>query len=80
MGEDKDIEKHKNKAQLRCIIHMEMLHVMLKYTEVVINIDFIKVSTFPLDLREVIREDYDMDNGDGAYVIAVVEDFLGCLI
>ena len=48
MGEDKDRDKHKNKSQLRCISHMEMLHVLLKYPEVVTNLDFIKVSILPL--------------------------------
>ena len=50
MGEDKDREKHKNKAQIICISHMEIIHVMLKYPEVVTNLIFIKVSTFQLDL------------------------------
>ena len=35
MGEDKDRGKHREKTQVRCISHMEMQHVMLKYSEVV---------------------------------------------
>ena len=48
MGEDKDREKHRKNPQGRRISHMEIQHVMLKYPEVVTNIDFIKVSTIPL--------------------------------
>ena len=47
MSEDKDQERYKNKSQGRCISHMEMLHVMLKYPKIVNNLDFIKVSTIP---------------------------------
>ena len=34
MGEDKDREKYKYKAQRGCISHVENIYVMLKYTEV----------------------------------------------
>ena len=47
MSEDKDQERYKNKSPGRCISHMEMLHVMLKYPKIVNNLDFIKVSTIP---------------------------------
>ena len=48
---------------------------MLKYTEVVTNLDFIKVSTSILEIRAVIRVDSDTETEDGAYVIVAVEDF-----
>ena len=79
MGEDKDIEKHKNKAQIICISHMEMLHVILKYPEVVKNIIFIKLLTLQLDLRAGIRVNFDTDTEYGAYVITAVEAFRGLL-
>ena len=50
IGEDKYREKHREKPQLIFISHMKMLHVMLKYPEVVTNIDFIKISKIPLKL------------------------------
>ena len=68
MGEDKDRHKHKNKAQGICISHMEILHVMLKYPEVMEKRDFIKVSTFPLEIRAGIRVYSDMYTEDGIYV------------
>ena len=55
MGEDKDRETQKNKVPGRCMSHMEMLHMMLKFTEVVKNLEFIKVSTFPLELQAGIK-------------------------
>ena len=54
---------------------MEMLHAMLKYTEVVTNLDFIKVSTSILEIWAFIRVYSDTQTEDGAYVIAAVEDF-----
>ena len=48
---------------------------MLKYLEVFKKLDFIKFSTFPLEVQVVIKEDYDTANEDDAYVIAVVECF-----
>ena len=50
MGEDKDIEKHKNKAQIMYISNMEIIYVMLKYPEVMTNQIFIKLPTLKLDL------------------------------
>ena len=79
MGEDKDRDKHKNRSQLRCISHMEMLHVLLKYPEVVTNLDFIKVSILPLYIWGGIKVDYDTETEDVAYVIAAVEYFGGLL-
>ena len=38
---------------------MEILHAMLKYTEVVTNLDFIKVSKFPLGIQGGIIVDSD---------------------
>ena len=75
MGEDKDREKHKNKAQIMCISHMEIIYVMLKYPEVVTNLIFIKLSTLQLDLWAGIRVNFDKDTEDGAYVITSVEAF-----
>ena len=51
---------------------MEMLHVMLKYTEVVNNVDFIKVSTMPLELWSGITVSYNIEMEDGAYTVSVV--------
>ena len=58
MGEDKVRQKDDKRSQGRCISHMEMLHVMLKYPEVVTNLEFIKVTTMPLELRAGIAIEY----------------------
>ena len=76
MNEDKNIYKHRKYPQGGFISHMEMLHVMLKYPEVVTNIDFIKVSTIALELQPGIKVNFDTDTGYGTYVVAVVESFL----
>ena len=41
MGEDNDRDKYRNKIQGRFINHIEMLHGMLGYIEVVTNVQFI---------------------------------------
>ena len=46
---------------------MEMLHVMLKYPEVVTNLEFIKVTTMPLELRAGITIESDIQNEDGTF-------------
>ena len=76
MAEDKEREKYKHKAQGRCISHMEMMHLMLGYVEVVTNLDFCKVSTMPLELRAGIKIESDLvSNEDGAYVTTEVDYF-----
>ena len=72
---DKNREKHRKNPQVICISHMEMLHVMLKYPEVVTNLDFIKFSTMTLDLRLGIKVNSDTDTEDFAYVVSEVESF-----
>ena len=54
---------------------MEMLHVMLKYPKVVTNLDFIKVSTFLLDIRVGIIVYYCTETEYFVYVIAEVGGF-----
>ena len=51
MGEDKQHEKYKYKNLGRKIGNLEQIHVMLKYPEVVTNLDFEKISTMPLELQ-----------------------------
>ena len=52
-----------------------MIYAMLKYTEVMTNLNFIKVSTLIVGIQAGIWVDYDTETEDGAYVIDVVEDF-----
>ena len=54
---------------------MEMLHRMLKYSEVGTNLNFNKVSEFPLEIRAGIVVDSYTVTEDGANVIAVVDAF-----
>ena len=49
---------------------------MLKYPQVVTNIDFIKFLEMPLDIRSVIIVDSDTDTEDGAYFVYEVESFI----
>ena len=44
------------------------------------KLDFIKGTTFPLEIRAGIRVDSDTETGDGTYVITAVEYFWGYLI
>ena len=76
IAEDKDREQYKHKAQGRCISHMEMMHLMLGYVEVVTNLDFCNISTMPLELRAGIKIDSDcLENEDGAYITTEVDNF-----
>ena len=64
IGEDKDREKHRNKIQARCIRRMEMMHSILGYVEVVTNIEFIKISTMPLELHARVKIESDARKDD----------------
>ena len=59
IAEDNERQKFANKPQGRCISHMEMMHMILKYPEVITNLEFIKVTTMPLELRGGIIVDCD---------------------
>ena len=80
IGEYKYIEKHKIKAQGICLIYMEMIHVMLKYLEVVTNLNFIKFSTLPLEIQACIKVNYNKETEYGAYVMNIIKDFRFFLI
>jgi hypothetical protein len=54
---------------------LEMLHVMLKYPEIVTNLEFIKVTTMPLELQGGIAITFDDNTEDDAYICSVVESF-----
>ena len=53
MGEDKQRKQKSDSSypQGRCISHMEMLHHMLKYPEVITNLRFTTIATTPLEFR-----------------------------
>jgi hypothetical protein len=76
---EENVRREKRDAshvQGRCISQMEMLHVMLKYPEIITDLNFINISTLPLELRPAVEKDkkiqisytglHDVD--DGAYV------------
>ena len=52
-----------------------MLHFILKYPELVTNLNFIKFPTLPFYIQEGIRVYYDTDTEYGTYFIAAVESF-----
>ena len=75
MGEDKDRKKYQGKPSGRCIGPLEMLHLILQYPEVVRNLNFIKISTMPLELRAGTAVQSDTIVEDGAYVETSVQNF-----
>eukprot|EP00957_Ditylum_brightwellii_P181901 13858246-Ditylum_brightwellii.AAC.1 len=52
-----------------------MLHVMLKYPEIVTTFEFIKVTTMPLELWGGIAITFDENTEDDAYICFAVENF-----
>lgn len=69
--EDQAREKSRDNSHMqgRAISQMEMLHVMLKYPEVYSNLNFIQISTMPLELRAGIEVNNKNDNvEDGAHI------------
>ena len=75
MAEDKAREKDHKKPQGFCISHLEMLHNMLKYPEIVTNLDFINVPTMPLELQTGIVIESDKQMEDGAFISASIASF-----
>ena len=73
--EDKYKEKHKSKALRICISHMEMIHRIPKYIEVVITLNFIKDSIFLFKLRGGIRVYSYTGAEDSEHVIYAVDNF-----
>eukprot|EP00957_Ditylum_brightwellii_P187524 14280970-Ditylum_brightwellii.AAC.1 len=53
----------------------EMLHVMLKYPEIVTNLESIKVTTMPLELWGGIATTFNDNTEDDAYICSAVESF-----
>ena len=75
IAEDKARKKNDGKPQGRCISHLEMLHMQLKYPEVITNLDFVKLTTMPLELRGGILITSDVEQEDGAYVGCAIDVF-----
>ena len=69
MAEYKDRQKDDNKVQGRCISHMEMVHMMLKYPEVVTNLKFVNIATTAIELRSefIVETDIVEEVKDGIY-------------
>jgi hypothetical protein len=57
MQEDKDRKKDSSYPQGRYISHVEMLHQMLKYPEVITDLHFVTITTTPLEYRAGIELD-----------------------
>ena len=51
IAEDKKRQSDNGKNQGRILIYFELLHVILKYPEVITNLDFERVTTMPLEMR-----------------------------
>ena len=75
IGEDKDRRKDSKKPQGRCISHLKMLHMTLKYPEVVTNLHLIKVSMMPMRFCGGIQINSGKDIEDGAYMRSAIDGF-----
>lgn len=49
IAEDKDRKWYENHPQGRCVLHVEAMHQMLKYPEVIADLSLASVSTMPLE-------------------------------
>ena len=56
-----------------------MLHVIIKYPEVVTKLDFIKVTTIPLEFLGGIEVKYKIQTENGAYVRSAIYGFLNTI-
>lgn len=70
-GEEKQkvTNKNHNKIQGRVISLLEMLHIMLKYPEVVTDVEFCQVPTVPLELRPRIKISTDKGTDENGNVV-----------
>jgi hypothetical protein len=55
INEEKSRKDNANHPQGRCISHMEILHQLLKYPEVVTNLRFVTIQTMPIELRTGVK-------------------------
>ena len=74
MQEDKDREKDSKYPQGRAIAHVEMLHQILKYPEVITDLEFISIATMPLEYRSGIELDSFVASADTAQTGSVSND------
>ena len=76
IAESKAKEKRmQDKNEGKCICDIEMLATMLKYPEIITNIEFKKVSTMPLELRGGIAFQVKKGVEDGAFVTTFLDSF-----
>ena len=55
--------------------HLEVLRVVLKYPKVVTNLDFIIVTTMPLEFQGVIEVKSDIQTEYGEYIGSSIHGF-----
>ena len=71
MAEDEKRKKDEDKNQGRTVTLTEILHVILEYPEVVTNLNFIRVSTMPIEFRAEIILQLESVVQDGVFVSAI---------
>ena len=54
---------------------MEMMHLLLRYPEIITNLQFIKASTIPLELRPGILCHKEDKIQDGEYVTSPLDNY-----
>jgi predicted GIY-YIG superfamily endonuclease len=77
INEDKERGKKKENGypQGRCISHMEMLHHIFRYPEVITNLNFVSIPTMPLEFRAGMALDAAVvSSNDGAQTGSVSND------
>ena len=75
MAEDEKRKKDEDKNQGRTVTLTEILHVILEYPEVVTNLNFIRVSTMPIEFRGGIMLPKESVVQDGVFVGSAIETF-----
>ena len=76
MAQDKERKEFDNLHQGRYITLFEMLHVILKYPEIIANLTFVKLSTMPLELRASVDIKSDIEETtDGAFITTATDTY-----
>ena len=75
IAQDRERKKNANKNEGRVITTFEMLHVILQYPEIITNLNFVKVTTMPLEYRAGIKMTTEDRVEDGAFVTSGIDHY-----
>jgi predicted GIY-YIG superfamily endonuclease len=71
---ERNASKDAKLPQGRCISHLEMIHQLLKYPEVVTNLRFVTIQTVPLEMRSGVAIEREADAEDGSHIGSISDD------